>query len=1177
MIEETVKRAIICLVIGFFLMNVGIFGSLLGEGIYSHTSNTQEPVNTSRSNLIISKDTTWNKHHNLTGNVLVENGATLTIDPGVVVRLGKDNYIQVEGKLVAEGTVNKMITFTSIKINPSESDYWDSIKFMNDANNGSSIKYCNITYAKYAIYVDPQNPTWAPYQNAPNITHSHFGNCKNSIYFDSRYPNISFSNYTNVIESNIIKNGLDIFIENSNVSFKNNVVFGGISGILMGGCLEIINNSISGAEIGILCTNSWISDLIITKNLITGNSDSGIAIGNWANDGIDSINIINNTIIHNKKGIDFIGTPNKINISNNVIKNNKHGILFPSGYLYFPSAPNYYHMNHNNINNNSIYNVKNGVPKTWGDWDFKNNWWGTTNANEINQSIYDYYDDFNLGKVIYKPYLTSEVNIFKPYNLPPVADAGPNRSAVKGEPVTFDGSGSTDPNNIIVSGIWDFGDGKTSNYIGNETYNEYQISHTYEKTGNYTVTLTVFDGLLYDNDTCWVNVTKKIVINQAPFFSGLSDKIELYEDSYLYTIDLLDHIFDDRTPKNQLNISIINNTNPNCGVTLDSNRYIIIKPKVNWYGNSTITLQIDDGELNSTFNLRIVVFPVREPPMADAGGDQYAKINTTVTFDGSGSIDVDEDFLTYNWSFGDSTYTGWQNSSNTSHLYNKTGRYKVILRVSDGEFTASDTIFTWIYLNETSKPPVISNLPDIYIHYYDLSNNDDYFGYGYDFSYFINDPDNSVSELTIKGVPFDRLIFKFPFETADLYKQPVYLYVKDLNPRTFEIYRVFNITVVIDLWPVELVKPFDELKLYEDFSVADDVFNLENHFYDRDATTTYEVLNKNNGKVRGEIDSTNNLDLFSNNRNFTGTEEVVIHAHDSLPEQDVYAVVKIKINPVNDPPIIHDISNLVIKENELRIIDLEDYITDIDTEFSKLFIESSEPEHAWINGSELYIQYGNKGEYLVTITVSDGEFTVTHALEITIKEDDGSKPTSIIDKDDDNIPDYWEIEWGFDPNNASDANLDLDNDSLSNLEEYRRDTNPVDHDTDGDGYSDKVDEFPNDPGKYISETEKEKIDQIGYYLVLFLIFIIILILLFSMFILKNKRKSEMKFTPDDEIYSKVMHDILFDYQPNSTKLSNDELKAILDEKLKNGQISAETYNYMVNLTQETKNSQENNI
>ncbi|MBN1306545.1 MAG: S8 family serine peptidase [Chitinispirillaceae bacterium] len=72
-------------------------------------------------------------------------------------------------------------------------------------------------------------------------------------------------------------------------------------------------------------------------------------------------------------------------------------------------------------------------------------------------------------------------------NDPPVADAGPDRSAVVDDAVQFDGSASYDIDGPIVSYAWDFGDGETATGA--------IVSHTYAVAGNYTVTLTVADDL----------------------------------------------------------------------------------------------------------------------------------------------------------------------------------------------------------------------------------------------------------------------------------------------------------------------------------------------------------------------------------------------------------------------------------------------------------------------------------------------------------------------------------------------------------------------------------------------------------------------------------------------------------------------------------------------------------
>jgi hypothetical protein len=58
------------------------------------------------------------------------------------------------------------------------------------------------------------------------------------------------------------------------------------------------------------------------------------------------------------------------------------------------------------------------------------------------------------------------------------------------------------------------------------------------------------------------------------------------------------------------------------------------------------------------------------------------------------------------------------------------------------------------------------------------------------------------------------------------------------------------------------------------------------------------------------------------------------------------------------------------------------------------------------------------------------------------------------DSDNDGMDDAWEKVKGLDPLDAVDANQDLDNDGLTNIEEYNEKTEPDEEDTDGDGYAD---------------------------------------------------------------------------------------------------------------------------
>ena len=97
-----------------------------------------------------------------------------------------------------------------------------------------------------------------------------------------------------------------------------------------------------------------------------------------------------------------------------------------------------------------------------------------------------------------------------PGNQPPVADAGPDQSVTLGQPVTFNGAGSHDPNGDPLTVTWNFGDGIGSHGPCQATAPGcLNPTHTYQTANpsGYTATLTVSDGLLNDADTVKITVT----------------------------------------------------------------------------------------------------------------------------------------------------------------------------------------------------------------------------------------------------------------------------------------------------------------------------------------------------------------------------------------------------------------------------------------------------------------------------------------------------------------------------------------------------------------------------------------------------------------------------------------------------------------------------------------------
>lgn len=76
--------------------------------------------------------------------------------------------------------------------------------------------------------------------------------------------------------------------------------------------------------------------------------------------------------------------------------------------------------------------------------------------------------------------------------------------------------------------------------------------------------------------------------------------------------------------------------------------------------------------------------------------------------------------------------------------------------------------------------------------------------------------------------------------------------------------------------------------------------------------------------------------------------------------------------------------------------------------------------------------------------------------------------TLVVDTDNDGMPDGWETANGLNVG-VNDANQDtLDNDGLTNIQEYQRGTDPRNPDTDGDGLKDGVE---TDTGAFVSATD----------------------------------------------------------------------------------------------------------
>jgi hypothetical protein len=148
----------------------------------------------------------------------------------------------------------------------------------------------------------------------------------------------------------------------------------------------------------------------IDRNIITS---GGIYLGNEVN-----ATAVNNTVAFSNVGI-RVDAGATSTIVSNIIASNNVGVRVDAGV--FSSILNNtiafnnigirlgsssQNISYNNFQDTSGYNIYLG-PGVTSNVDVANNWWGTTDTQAINQSIWDFKNDFNLGKVNFVPFLTA--------------------------------------------------------------------------------------------------------------------------------------------------------------------------------------------------------------------------------------------------------------------------------------------------------------------------------------------------------------------------------------------------------------------------------------------------------------------------------------------------------------------------------------------------------------------------------------------------------------------------------------------------------------------------------------------------------------------------------------------------------------------------------------------------
>ena len=290
---------------------------------------------------------------------------------------------------------------------------------------------------------------------------------------------------------------------------------------------------------------------------------------------------------------------------------------------------------------------------------------------------------------------TDQVTVLVAADRPPVANAGADRTVLAGVPVTLDGSG-TDPDvGAALTFAWTQPDG-TPVVLSNPAVAKPTFTPTVP--GVYTFDLAVSDGLLTHVDS----VTLTVAANQPPVADAGADQTVIVGNAVT-----LEGSGTDPNPGTTLTYAWAQTGG--AAVTLSS--AVVARPTFTptATGTYTFALTVRDEATPHTDTVTITVIPQpNRPPTADAGPDAAAYTGARVTLGGLAS-DPDGSALTYAWTrsggTGPDVVLEGAATLTPSFVSAAAGTYVFTLTVTDGEFTATDTVTVVVSDAPPNLPP----------------------------------------------------------------------------------------------------------------------------------------------------------------------------------------------------------------------------------------------------------------------------------------------------------------------------------------------------------------------------------------------------------------------------------------------------------------------------------------
>jgi len=477
----------------------------------------------------------------------------------------------------------------------------------------------------------------------------------------------------------------------------------------------------------------------------------------------------------------------------------------------------------------------------------------------------------------------------------------------------------------------------------------------YGDAGEYNLKITASDGINKTEEKVILIVKKK---NQPPFTT--EKKVSVKETQQL---DLKNFVSD---PDNDILSYTFN-------APFDKNG--LWATGYEDAGDYVAHFTISDGEFNVKAQIGVKVLNTNQPPLiTDTFSDDKAvkiKENQDMHFYVE-AVDGDDDELTYLWKLDDKLVS---ETSDCNHYFDfeSSGEHLLTLSVSDGN---KEITKEWLLEVENVNRKPELDLPSLEV----------------------DEGQKAVLELPERDLDGDKLTYSFDdkfdyfgvwetgYDDAGAYE--IVVYVSDGE---FTVESVVKVKVIdVDRAP-ELILP-ESVEVYEGEELS---FSIETSDPDGDEiivflqnapegslldgkefswNVSYEFIKRKGGMVSNLLNTLRLEHLFLKHR--TVTMDVTSCGKDLCTSKPLF----LRVYNVNRAPVIEELLNAAIKENEIAF--LTPKAADPDGDIVRVtFSDPFNKKGSWDTG------YGDKGRHIIYVAATDGKITTTIPVEIDVKKD----------------------------------------------------------------------------------------------------------------------------------------------------------------------------------------------